>query len=46
MATFWMNVLGYKVKSIGFGANRMVYTPLKAASKAVYKGPKTWTVTQ
>ena len=46
VASFWMNVLGYKTKGIGFGANRMVYTPLKAASKAVYKGPKAWTVTQ
>ncbi len=46
MATFWMNVLGYKTKSIGFGANRMIYTAMKAASKPVYKGPKTWTVTQ
>lgn len=45
MATFWLNVLGYKTKSIGFGANRMVYTALKAASKPVYKGPKSWTVT-
>lgn len=45
MATFWMNVLGYKTKSISFGANRMVYTALKAGSKTVYKGPKTWTVT-
>lgn len=46
MATFWMNVLGYKTKSIGFGTNRMIYTPMKAASKSIYKGPKTWTVNQ
>lgn len=46
VASFWMNVLGYKTKGIGFGANRMVYTALKAASKTVYKGPKSWTVTQ
>jgi len=46
VATFWLNVLGYKTKGIGFGANRMVYTAIKAANKTVYKGPKAWTVTQ
>jgi rhodanese-related sulfurtransferase len=46
VATFWLNVLGYKTKGIGFGANRMVYTAIKAAGKTVYKGPKAWTVTQ
>jgi rhodanese-related sulfurtransferase len=46
VATFWLNVLGYKTKGIGFGANRMVYTSLKNASKTIYKGPKAWTVTQ
>ncbi len=46
MATFWMNVVGYKAKSIGFGTNRMIYTAMKGASKSIYKGPKTWTVTQ
>lgn len=46
VASFWLNVLGYKTKGIGFGANRMVYTAIKAAGKTVYKGPKAWTVTQ
>lgn len=46
VATFWLNVLGYKTKGIGFGANRMVYSAIKAANKTVYKGPKAWTVTQ
>lgn len=46
VASFWLNVLGYKTKGIGFGTNRMIYTALKAASKPVYKGPKVWTVTQ
>jgi rhodanese-related sulfurtransferase len=46
VATFWLNVLGYKTKGIAFGTNRMVYTAMKTASKPVYKGPKTWTVTQ
>lgn len=45
MASFWLNVLGYKTKPIGFGANRMIYSTLKAAGKTIYKGPKTWTVT-
>lgn len=44
IATFWLNVLGYQTKSIGFGANRLVYDQLKAASKTVYKGPKNWAV--
>ena len=44
IATFWLNVLGYKTKGIGFGANRLVYDQLKAASKTVYKGPKNWAV--
>ncbi|MBK7212856.1 MAG: rhodanese-like domain-containing protein [Chitinophagaceae bacterium] len=44
IATFWLNVLGYNTKSIGFGANRLVYDQLKAASKTVYKGPKNWAV--
>lgn len=46
VASFWLNVLGYKTKGIGYGANRMVYTAIKAAGKTVYKGPKVWTVTQ
>jgi len=44
IATFWLNVLGYKTKSIGFGGNRLIYDPLKTASKTVYKGPKNWAV--
>ena len=44
IATFWLNVLGYKTKGIGFGANRMVYTDLKAAKRATYPGPKNWAV--
>jgi rhodanese-related sulfurtransferase len=44
IATFWLNVLGYKTKGISFGANRLVYDQLKAASKTVYKGPKNWAV--
>ena len=44
IATFWLNVLGYKTKGIGFGANRMVYTDLKTAKKATYPGPKNWAV--
>jgi len=46
VATFWLNVLGYKTKGIGFGTNRMIYSALKTATKPVYKGPKAWTVTQ
>ena len=45
VATFWLNVLGYKTKGIGYGANRMIYSSLKTANKTTYKGPKTWTVT-
>ncbi len=44
IASFWMNVLGYKTKGIGFGANRLVYDQLKANGKAVYKGAKNWPV--
>jgi len=44
IATFWLNVLGYKAKSIGFGANHLVYDQLKANGKPVYKGPKNWAV--
>lgn len=44
IAAFWMNVLGYKTKGIGFGANRLVYDQLKAAGKPVYKGAKNWAV--
>lgn len=44
IASFWLNVLGYKTKGIGFGANRLVYDQLKAGGKAVYKGPKNWAV--
>lgn len=43
-ASFWMNVLGYKTKGIGFGANHLVYDQLKAAGKPVYKGAKNWAV--
>lgn len=42
MVTFWMNVLGYNTKSIGFGANRMIYPVLKANKKSAYPGPKNW----
>jgi len=45
MASFWLNVLGYKTKPIGFGANRMIYSTLKDAGKTIYKGPKSWTTT-
>lgn len=45
-ATFWLNVLGYKTKGIAFGTNRMIYSAMKTAGKPIYKGPKTWTVTQ
>lgn len=44
IATFWLNVLGYKTKGISFGANRMAYTPLKTAKKATYPGAKNWAV--
>lgn len=44
IATFWLNVLGYQTKSIGFGANRLVYDQLKSAGKTVYKGPKNWAI--
>jgi len=44
IATFWLNVLGYKTKGVSFGANRLVYDQLKAAGKAVFKGPKNWAV--
>lgn len=44
IASFWMNVLGYKTKGIAFGANRLVYDQLKAAGKPVYKGAKNWAV--
>ena len=46
IATFWLNVLGYKTKGIGFGANRLVYDQLKASKKATYPGAKNWAVTQ
>lgn len=46
IATFWLNVLGYKTKGISFGANRLVYDDLKANAKAVYKGAKNWAITQ
>ncbi len=44
IASFWLNVLGYKTKGIGFGANRLVYDQLKANAQAVYKGAKNWAV--
>lgn len=44
MATFWLNVLGYKTKSIGFGANHLVYDQLKNGGKTVYRGAKSWAV--
>ncbi len=44
IATFWLNVLGYKTKGVAFGANRLVYDQLKANGKAVYKGAKNWAV--
>lgn len=44
IASFWLNVLGYKTKGIGFGANHLVYDDLKANGKAVYKGAKNWAV--
>lgn len=44
IATFWLNVLGYNTKSIGFGANKLIYDPMKTAGKTVYKGYKSWAV--
>jgi rhodanese-related sulfurtransferase len=44
IATFWLNVLGYKTKGVAFGANRLVYDQLKAAKKTVYPGAKNWAV--
>jgi len=44
IASFWLNVLGYNTKSIGFGANKLVYDPLKTAKKTVYPGAKNWAV--
>jgi rhodanese-related sulfurtransferase len=44
IATFWLNVLGYNTKSISFGANHMVYSPMKTAKKSVYPGAKNWAV--
>ena len=38
MATFWLNTLGYNVKSIKFGANSLVYDLLSAAGKPNYHG--------
>lgn len=35
--TTWLNVLGYKTKSIKFGANALVYDALKTANKTVFK---------
>ena len=46
VASFWLNVLGYKTKGISFGTNRMIYSSMKTAGKSIYKGPKAWTVTQ
>ncbi|MDK2910395.1 MAG: hypothetical protein PWR20_1962 [Bacteroidales bacterium] len=37
--TTYFNILGYKTKSVKFGANALVYDALKDASKTVYKGP-------
>lgn len=45
IACFWLNVLGYNAKGVGFGANKLVYDPLKAAKKATYPGAKNWAVT-
>jgi len=45
MATFFLNVLGYKTKGIAYGTNRLVYDQLKTAGKTVYKGaPRSWAV--
>lgn len=44
IASFWLNVLGYKTKGISFGANHLVYDQLKANAQAVYKGAKNWAV--
>ncbi len=44
IASFWLNVLGYKTKGIGFGANRLVYDQLKTNAQPVYKGAKNWAV--
>jgi len=44
IAVFWLNVLGYNAKSIGFGGNKLVYDPLKGAAKPAYPGPKNWAV--
>jgi rhodanese-related sulfurtransferase len=46
IATFWLNVLGYNTKGISFGANKLVYTELKAGGAPVYKGAKNWAVVQ
>ncbi len=42
IATFWLNVLGYNTKSIGFGANKLIFDGLKSAKKPVYPGAKNW----
>jgi len=44
IASFWLNVLGYKTKGISYGANRLVYDQLKANAQPVYKGAKNWAV--
>lgn len=44
IASFWLNVLGYKTKGISFGANRLVYDQLKTNAQPVYKGAKNWAV--
>lgn len=44
IATFWLNVLGYNTKGIGFGTNKLIYDALKTAKKSVYPGAKNWAV--
>jgi len=44
IASFWLNVLGYKTKGIGFGANHLIYDQMKTAGKSVYRGAKNWAV--
>ena len=39
----WLNVLGYNVKSIKFGANALVHDQLDAAGKTVFHGSKGYT---
>ena len=42
MAVAWLNVLGYDVKSILFGVNRLNYDGLSADSKPTYHGAENY----